>query len=117
VDEPEANSLARVLAGETAGIGAPTLVETAIVLTRALGGLGRTVLGAFLERYGIDTVPFDAEHWPVALDAFTRYGKGRHPAGLNFGDCFTYAVARVADEPLLCLGEDFAQTDLEVVAV
>jgi ribonuclease VapC len=48
----------------------------------------------------------------AALDAFTRYGKGIHPAALNFGDCLTYAVAKVANEPLLCLGDDLAQTDL-----
>ena len=48
----------------------------------------------------------------MALSAFARYGKGRHPAGLNLGDCLTYATAKVADEPLLCLGDDFAETDL-----
>jgi ribonuclease VapC len=51
----------------------------------------------------------------VAVGAFRRYGKGRHPAGLNYGDCMTYAAAHVAGEPLLCLSDDFAQTDLEVV--
>ena len=56
-----------------------------------------------------------ALHWPVALDAFQRYGKGRHPAALNFGDCLTYAVASHPNRPLLCVGGDFRQTDLDVV--
>jgi ribonuclease VapC len=53
----------------------------------------------------------------VALDAFSRFGKGRHPAALNFGDCMTYAIAEVARRPLLCVGEDFAQTDLELAGL
>jgi len=52
----------------------------------------------------------------VIVDAFTRFGKGRHPAELNFGDCLTYATARLSDKPLLCLGDDFAKTDLELFA-
>ena len=55
-----------------------------------------------------------AEHWTVAADAYLAYGKGRHPARLNFGDCMTYAVAKLAEEPLLCLGDDFSATDLEL---
>jgi len=60
-------------------------------------------------------IPFDDEHWAVAITAFQRFGKGRHPAALNFGDCLTYAVARLADERLLCIGEDFVRTDLDVI--
>lgn len=59
-------------------------------------------------------MPFDAPHWHEAIGAFWRFGRGRHPAGLNFGDCLTYAVARVADEPLLFVGDDFAATDIAV---
>jgi ribonuclease VapC len=59
-------------------------------------------------------VDFMADHWTIAADAFLAYGKGRHPAALNFGDCMTYAVAKLADEPLLCLGDDFSATDLEL---
>jgi ribonuclease VapC len=65
---------------------------------------------------GLVVVPFGEDHWGAAVDAFLCYGKGRHPAGLNVGDCLTYAVARLAGEPLLCLGDDFARTDLELVA-
>ena len=58
-------------------------------------------------------VPFGELHWREAVDAYRRYGKGRHPAALNFGDCMTYAVASLAGEPLLFIGEDFSLTDLE----
>ena len=69
--------------------------------------------GRFLQESGLTVVPFADEHWPVALEAFTRYGKGRHPAALNFGDCLTYATRRAGlGEPLLCEGGDFAKTDL-----
>lgn len=85
------------------------------MVTSKAGAPARTLVPTFLARYRIDTLPFDDRHWPVAHDAFVRFGKGRHPAALNLGDCFTYAIARVAGEPLLCLGDDFAQTDLELV--
>lgn len=107
--EPLLERLAQV---EGAGIGAPTLAETAIVLAAKLGVGGRTLLARFLQESGLVVVPFGEEHWGVAVDAFVRFGGGRHPAGLNFGDCLTYATARLADEPLLSLGEDFARTDL-----
>jgi len=98
------------------GIGAPTLAETGIVLTAKLGIAGRTLLARFVEEAGVTVVPFADEHWPVAVDAFSRFGRGRHPAALNYGDCLTYAVARVADESLLCVGDDFARTDLPMAA-
>ena len=63
----------------------------------------------------IDVISVGPGHWTVAVDAFVTYGKGRHPAALDFGDCLTYAVARVAAEPLLCVGDEFARTDLELV--
>lgn len=95
-----------------AGIGAPTLVETSIVLVRRMGIGGRLALGRFLEENDVVTIPFGDEHWHVAAEADIRFGKGRHPAGLNYGDCMTYAIARVAEHPLLFTGNDFAQTDL-----
>lgn len=98
-----------------ARIGAPTLVETGIVLAARLGISGKTLLARFLQESNLTVVPFTDHHWPIAVDAFMRYGKGRHPAALNFGDCLTYAVCRIADEPLLCLGDDFARTDLHLV--
>lgn len=96
------------------GVGAPTLAEAGIVLASRLGVTGRTLLSRFVQEGAVRLVAFDDDHWPVAVGAFVRYGRGRHPAALNFGDCLTYAIARVAGEPLLCVGEDFAQTDLEL---
>lgn len=98
-----------------AAIGAPTLVETSIVLEARLGLRGRTLLAHALAGSRIVTTAFDGEHARVAAAAFRRYGKGRSPAGLNYGDCMTYATASVAGEPLLALGDDFAATDLELV--
>ena len=96
------------------GVGTPTLVETGIVLHARIGGVARTALERLLDDAGVERISFTERHWPVALRAFARYGKGRHAAALNLGDCFTYATATLAGEPLLCVGDDFAQTDLEL---
>lgn len=104
-----------ITADERPKIGAPTQVETGMVLIGYLGLRGRTLLARFLQEMRIGTVSFTEEHWTAALDAFSHFGKGRNRAGLNFGDCLTYATAYVADEPLLCVGNDFAQTDLPLV--
>lgn len=101
-------------AADACRVGAPTLVETTMVLTGRLGDEGRTMLRSLLQEVNIDVLSFGDAHWRIAQSAFVRYGKGRHPAALNFGDCLTYATAYVAGEPLLCVGEDFAQTDLEL---
>lgn len=102
-------------AADAVRIGAPTLVETAMVLTGRLGDDGRTMLLSLLQEVNVDVLSFGDAHWRIAQSAFVRYGRGRHPAALNFGDCLTYATAYVAGEPLLCVGDDFAQTDLELV--
>ena len=96
------------------GIGAPTLAETGIVLTARLGPVGMSMLGRLIQESGSSIVPFGAAHWQAAVDAFDRFGKGRHPAGLNFGDCLSYALASLSNQPLLAVGEDFAQTDLDL---
>ena len=115
--EPGYERIVRELAAASGTrIGAPTRLETGIVLTARFGPRGRTVLARFLQENSIQTVAFDDAHATVALDAYSRFGKGRHRAALNFGDCCTYAFASVADEPLLCLGDDFAQTDLLLVS-
>jgi ribonuclease VapC len=93
-------------------VGATTLVEAGMVLERYAPRLGRTLLARLLDEVGALRVPFTDAHWPLALDAFLRFGKGRHPAALNFGDCLTYALATAHGEPLLCVGDDFARTDL-----
>ncbi len=94
--------------------GAPTLAETGIVLTHRAGKDARLLIDAFLAETGTEIVRFDEAHWREAVVAFRRYGKGRHPAALTFGDCMTYAVAKLSDEPLLCIGDDFRRTDLEL---
>ncbi len=87
------------------------------MLSARFGPRGKTVLARFLQENAIQTVAFDEGHAAVALDAYSRFGKGRHPAALNFGDCCTYATASIAGEPLLCVGDDFRQTDLPVVSL
>jgi len=96
------------------GIGAPTLAETGVVLTARLGPSGLSMLGRFLQESGAIVVPFGGAHWLAAVDAFDRFGKGRHPAALNFGDCLSYAMASLARQPLLAVGRDFPQTDLDL---
>lgn len=93
-------------------IGAPTLVECGIVLSARLGRDARGLLSRFLLEADVAIVPFTDAHFGTAMDAWLRYGRGRHPAGLNFGDCLAYATARLAAEPLLFTGNDFRQTDL-----
>lgn len=106
--------LGRIAADETPAVGAPTLAETGLVLTARLGRDARRLLSAFVREAGITVVPFVEEHARVAVEAYARYGKGRHRAALSFGDCMTYAVARLAGQPLLCVGDDFPRTDLPV---
>jgi ribonuclease VapC len=96
-------------------VGGPTLAETGMVLVSRLGVGGKSLLARLVQEAEIDVISVGSGHWTVAVDAFVKYGKGRHPAALNFGDCLTYAVARVAAEPLLCVLDDFARTDLELV--
>lgn len=111
--EPDFEDLLdKLAAGDRVGIGAPTLAETALVLSARLGEDARGILARFLQETAIDIVPFDDVHYGVAVDAWLRYGKGRHPAALNFGDCLAYATAKLAGVPLLCIGDDFAKTDL-----
>ena len=95
--------------------GAPTMFEACIVLAARLGASGQTLLARFSQAHELVILPCEAQHWTIAMQAFLRFGKGRHPAALNFGDCLTYATARLADEPLLCVGEDFSKTDLPLV--
>ena len=111
--EPEQDRiLERMDAASRLGIGAPTLVEVAIVLSARLGNDARGLVSRLVIEGNIAVVPFTDAHFGVALTAWLRYGRGRHPAQLNFGDCLAYATARVAREPLLFTGEDFARTDV-----
>ena len=98
-------------AGE-AGMSAPTLVECAIVLSARLGQDARGLLTRLLKEANIVVIPFTETHYETAVSAWFKFGKGRHPAQLNFGDCMTYATAKLAGLPLLYVGDDFSQTDL-----
>ena len=114
--EPAAERLlSAILDADFAGIGAPTAAETGVVLTARFERNATGDLLRFFEETGIEIVPFTTLHWQRAVDAYSRFGKGRHAAALNFGDCMTYATAALAQEPLLCLGDDFRKTDLDVV--
>lgn len=116
--QAESPELARVLLAEAPSVaGAPTLAEAAVVLQARLGARGLADLRGFLVEFDVHAIPFGDDHWRLAAAAFARFGRGRHPAGLNLGDCLTYAVAKLSGQPLLCLGTDFAQTDLELVPV
>jgi ribonuclease VapC len=112
--EPSAGQVLEKLdAAFSIGIAAPTLVEAAIVLSSKLGKDARPRLNEFLREAEAEILPFGPGHVDAAVDAFLKYGKGRHPAGLNFGDCLTYAAAAVAGLPLLFTGNDFGKTDIE----
>lgn len=104
--------LAKMLAVETLGVGLPTLTETAIVLSSRMREDARPLLARFLDEASVTVVPYGDVHYRTAVDAWLRYGKGRHPAALNFGDCLSYAIAVAAQEPLLFVGDDFGKTDV-----
>ena len=112
-DEPERRAFNEAIeAADSRLISAATLVETSIVIESRLGAEGLRDLDLFIERAGIQLATVDAEQAQGARRAHTRYGKGRHAAGLNFGDCFSYALASLCGEPLLYKGNDFAKTDI-----
>jgi ribonuclease VapC len=93
---------------------AVTFVETGIVLEGRRGAVAMFELERFLEQSRIEVVAVDADLAAAALAAWRKYGKGRHPAKLNLGDCFSYALSRLSGEPLLAKGEDFTRTDLDL---
>ena len=92
---------------------AVSFLEAAIVLESRSGAEAGHELDAFLEAAAIELAPVTPDHARAARRAWRRFGKGNHPAGLNFGDCFSYALAESKREPLLFKGEDFARTDIE----
>jgi ribonuclease VapC len=102
----------KIDAAEVVVVGVPTLLEAAMVLTARLGQDARPILFAFVRRLEAEVVPFNEEHLDAATTAFIRFGRDRHAAALNFGDCMSYAVASVTGMPLLFTGEDFGQTDI-----
>ena len=104
----------KLAAAPDTAIGAPTAAETAIVVSARLGIDARGMVSRFLHEQGVTVVPFGDDHWRAAADAYRRFGRGRHRAALNYGDCLTYAVAKLAGQPVLATGRDFAQTDLHL---
>jgi ribonuclease VapC len=112
-NEDDAGTYAHALAAADAcRISAVTFVETAIVIETQTKGSGSRQLDAFFRRAGIAIEPVSAEQAHIARQAFIDFGKGRHAAGLNYGDCFSYALSKSTGEPLLFKGKDFAKTDL-----
>ena len=94
-------------------LSAANLLETSIVIESRKGEPGGRELDLLLYRARIDIVPLDQDQAEIARIAWRRFGKGRHPAALNYGDCFAYALAKSRRLPLLYIGDDFSQTDIE----
>jgi ribonuclease VapC len=115
--EPEAAAILHRLAAATRpGLCAPNRTELLLVIQSRLGDPGVERTKQLLRKQRIRTIPSDEAMADAAADAYRRFGKGRHPAGLNFGDCFSYALAIRAQAPLLYKGDDFAQTDVQSAA-
>ncbi len=116
-DEREAEEFRAAVEEDTSRlVSAATLLETALVIEARKGEPGGRELDALIHKAEIVVVAVDAEHVSEARRAYRRFGKGRHAAGLNFGDVFAYALARTSGEPLLFKGGDFAKTDIGRVA-
>jgi ribonuclease VapC len=115
-DEPERRAFNEAIeAADSRALSAANFVETSMVIEARYGAEGVRDLDLFVERAGIELVPVDAAQARIACRAFSRFGKGRHRAGLNFGDCFAYALAASRGEPLLAKGDDFVRTDIRTV--
>jgi ribonuclease VapC len=113
LDEPEAEGFrAAVEDDSTRLVSAATLLETALVIEARKGEPGGRELDVLIQKADVVVVPVDAEHVSEARRAYRRFGKGRHAAGLNFGDLLAYALARTSGEPLLFKGDDFTKTDI-----
>ena len=112
--EPEREPFIRAIHdAESCRLSIANFVELSIVIERQLGPDAARQADAFIRRAGIVPEPVTIEHGLLARQAYLDYGKGRHPAGLNFGDCFAYALAKASRQPLLFKGQDFARTDIE----
>jgi ribonuclease VapC len=117
-DEPEAQRFEAAVAADPVRLmSTASYLEAAIVIEQRFGEPGGRELDLWLHRAGVNLVGVDAEQADVARSAYRRFGKGRDPAGLNYGDCFAYALAKVSGESLLYKGDDFSHTDLSAVDV
>lgn len=116
MDEPGSDDLVACLeAAATRLMSAATELEFGIVIEARLGPLGADVISRYLRDAEIDGVDVDVDAADRALGAWRRYGKGRHPAALNYGDCFVYALSERTGFPVVCTGDDFALTDVDVL--
>lgn len=114
-DEPERFAFNRLIEEAPVRLlSAVSRVETSIVVESRKGRIGRRQLDRLLSVGSIEVVPVTAPLAELACEAHRRFGRGRHPAALNIGDCFVYALAKATGEPLLCKGEDFTRTDLTI---
>ncbi|MGA3194600.1 MAG: type II toxin-antitoxin system VapC family toxin [Terriglobales bacterium] len=114
--EPERTTLLdSILQAETRLLSAANALETGIVLEARRGEAAGREFDLFLVKAKVELVPVDGEQVEIARSAWRKYGKGRHAAGLNFGDCFAYALAKFSGQKLLAKGEDFRFTDVEMV--
>ena len=115
--EPESLRLAKIIAGTPIRLmSAFSALEAAVVIEARKGESGGRELDLLLHRTQVDIVPLNADQMALARSAWRRFGKGRHAASLNLGDCCTYALSKYAGYPVLFKGDDFSQTDLQVVA-
>jgi ribonuclease VapC len=115
--EPETERFLRIMhQAFPLRVSASTVVEASVVMLSRFGEAGLADLESLLTETSVEIVPLTSVQAKLAIDAFRRYGKGRHPAGLNFGDCFSYALAKATGEPLLFKGDDFSQTDIKRAA-
>jgi ribonuclease VapC len=114
MNEPEAAEFEHKIVDDPIRlISVASILEVAMVVETRFGEAGAAEIDLWLHKAGIESVAVDGEQIDVARRAWRKFGKGRHPAGLNFGDCFSYALAATRGEPLLFKGNDFSQTDIQ----
>ncbi len=115
--EPARDAITKAMAQAEDGmrISAVNFVEASVVIETRKGAAGLLALDRLIEKAGVEVAIIDEKVAREARDAYRNFGKGRHPAKLNLGDCFAYALAKTLSEPLLCTGNDFAKTDISVV--
>ena len=115
-EEPESPTIRQAIEDDPIRLmSSGSFLETSIVIEARFGEHGGRELDLLLHTAQIEVVSVDRDQAEVAREGYRRYGKGRHPAGLNFGDCFAYALAKTSGEPLLFKGSDFSQTDVRTV--
>ena len=116
--EPDADALLRALHSATVRqMSVASALEACLVLVGRLGEGGKSDLDSLPRQLRIELVPVDRAQCEVAQEAAARFGRGRHAAGLNYGDCFSYALAAVSNDTVLCIGNDLSRTDIAVVSL